>query len=485
MKTLPNDFLWGGALAAHQFEGGWNAGGKGPSVVDVLTAGAHGVARRITDQVEENEFYPNHEAIDFYHRYKEDIALFAEMGLKCLRTSIGWSRIFPNGDETEPNEEGLKFYDDVFDELLKYGIEPIITLSHFEMPLHLAREYGGFRNRKVALFFEKFAEVCFTRYKDKVKYWMTFNEINNKMDVSNPLFLWTNSGVLLDPEENAMEVMYQTGHHELLASALAVAKGKAINPDFEIGAMVSHVPIYPYSSHPEDILLAETSMRQRYFFPDVQVRGYYPSYALNEFKREGYDIPILDGDAEILRNGTVDYLGFSYYMSTTVKHDAVVNNTGNIVNGGLANGVENPYIQSSDWGWAIDPVGLRYAMNRLYDRYQIPLFIVENGFGAIDTIEDGQIHDTARIDYLRAHIEAFKAAVLEDGVELIGYTPWGVIDIVSFTTGEMKKRYGMIYVDRDNEGHGSMERMKKDSFDWYRHVIETNGAALHGSETAK
>ncbi|MDQ6466900.1 6-phospho-beta-glucosidase BglA [Exiguobacterium acetylicum] len=485
MKTLPNDFLWGGALAAHQFEGGWNAGGKGPSVVDVLTAGAHGVARRITDQVEENEFYPNHEAIDFYHRYKEDIALFAEMGLKCLRTSIGWSRIFPNGDEAEPNEEGLKFYDDVFDELLKYGIEPIITLSHFEMPLHLAREYGGFRNRKVALFFEKFAEVCFTRYKDKVKYWMTFNEINNKMDVSNPLFLWTNSGVLLDPEENAMEVMYQTGHHELLASALAVAKGKAINPDFEIGAMVSHVPIYPYSSHPEDILLAETSMRQRYFFPDVQVRGYYPSYALNEFKREGYDIPILDGDAEILRNGTVDYLGFSYYMSTTVKHDAVVNNTGNIVNGGLAQGVENPYIQSSDWGWAIDPVGLRYAMNRLYDRYQIPLFIVENGFGAIDTIEDGQIHDTARIDYLRAHIEAFKAAVLEDGVELIGYTPWGVIDIVSFTTGEMKKRYGMIYVDRDNEGNGSMERMKKDSFDWYRHVIETNGTALHSSETTK
>jgi len=485
MKTLPNDFLWGGALAAHQFEGGWNAGGKGPSVVDVLTAGAHGVARRITDQVEENEFYPNHEAIDFYHRYKEDIALFAEMGLKCLRTSIGWSRIFPNGDEAEPNEEGLKFYDDVFDELLKYGIEPIITLSHFEMPLHLAREYGGFRNRKVALFFEKFAEVCFTRYKDKVKYWMTFNEINNKMDVSNPLFLWTNSGVLLDPNENAMEVMYQTGHHELLASALAVAKGKAINPDFEIGAMVSHVPIYPYSSHPEDILLAETSMRQRYFFPDVQVRGYYPSYALNEFKREGYDIPILDGDSEILRNGTVDYLGFSYYMSTTVKHDAVVNNTGNIVNGGLANGVENPHIQSSDWGWAIDPVGLRYAMNRLYDRYQIPLFIVENGFGAIDTIEDGQIHDTARIDYLRAHIEAFKAAVLEDGVELIGYTPWGVIDIVSFTTGEMKKRYGMIYVDRDNEGNGSMERMKKDSFDWYRHVIETNGAALYGSETAK
>lgn len=478
MKTLPNDFLWGGALAAHQFEGGWNAGGKGPSVVDVMTAGEHGVARRITDTIEDGTFYPNHEAIDFYHRYKEDIALFAEMGLKCLRTSIGWSRIFPNGDETEPNEAGLQFYDDVFDELLKHGIEPIITLSHFEMPLHLAREYGGFRNRKVAEFFERFAEVCFTRYKDKVTYWMTFNEINNKMDVENPLFLWTNSGVKVEPGENAMEVMYQTGHHELIASALAVAKGKAINPDFQIGAMISHVPIYPYSSHPEDVMLAEKSMRQRYFFPDVQARGYYPNYALKEFEREGYQIPILDGDDEILKNGTVDYIGFSYYMSTTVKHDATVNNTGNIVNGGLANGVENPYIQSSDWGWAIDPVGLRYVLNRLYDRYQLPLFIVENGFGAVDTIEDGKIHDAARIDYLKTHIEALTEAVTEDGVELMGYTPWGIIDIVSFTTGEMKKRYGMIYVDRDNEGNGSMERMKKDSFDWYKQVIVTNGQDL-------
>ncbi|MDX1259024.1 6-phospho-beta-glucosidase BglA [Exiguobacterium sp. K1] len=478
MKTLPNDFLWGGALAAHQFEGGWNAGGKGPSVVDVMTAGEHGVARRITETIEEGTFYPNHEAIDFYHRYKEDIALFAEMGLKCLRTSIGWSRIFPNGDEAEPNEAGLQFYDDVFDELLKHGIEPIITLSHFEMPLHLAREYGGFRNRKVAEFFERFAEVCFTRYKDKVTYWMTFNEINNKMDVENPLFLWTNSGVKVEPGENAMEVMYQTGHHELIASALAVAKGKAINPDFQIGAMISHVPIYPYSSHPEDVMLAEKSMRQRYFFPDVQARGYYPNYALKEFEREGHQIPILEGDDEILKNGTVDYIGFSYYMSTTVKHDATVNNTGNIVNGGLANGVENPYIQSSDWGWAIDPIGLRYVLNRLYDRYQLPLFIVENGFGAVDTIEDGQIHDAARIDYLKTHIEALTEAVTEDGVELMGYTPWGIIDIVSFTTGEMKKRYGMIYVDRDNEGNGSMERMKKDSFDWYKQVIATNGQNL-------
>lgn len=474
--TLPKDFLWGGALAAHQFEGGWNEAGKGPSVVDVMTAGAHGVPRQITETIEESKFYPNHEAIDFYHRYKEDIAMFAEMGLKCLRTSIGWSRIFPKGDEAEPNEAGLQFYDDVFDELLKHGIEPVITLSHFEMPLHLAREYGGFRSRKVAEYFAKFAEVCFNRYKEKITYWMTFNEINNKMDVNNPLFLWTNSGVSIKEGENAKEIMYQAGHHELLASAWAVAKGKEINPDFQIGAMVSHVPIYPYSSNPEDVMLAEEYMRQRYFFPDVQVRGYYPSYALKEFEREGYQIPFEEGDEESLRKGKVDYLGFSYYMSTTVKSDAVSDNDGDIVNGALPHGVDNPYIKSSDWGWSIDPTGLRYTLNRFYDRYQIPLFIVENGFGAIDQVEeDGSIHDPERIQYLASHIEALKKAIEYDGVDLIGYTPWGIIDIVSFTTGEMKKRYGMIYVDRDNEGNGSMKRLKKDSFTWYQNVIATNG----------
>ncbi|MEH7729043.1 6-phospho-beta-glucosidase [Bacillus safensis] len=476
MMTLPKEFLWGGALAAHQFEGGWNEAGKGPSVVDVMTAGAHGVPRQITETVEEDKFYPNHEAIDFYHRYKEDIAMFAEMGLKCLRTSIGWSRIFPKGDEAEPNEAGLQFYDDVFDELLKHGIEPVITLSHFEMPLHLAREYGGFRSRKVAEYFAKFAEVCFNRYKDKVTYWMTFNEINNKMDVNNPLFLWTNSGVSVKEGENAKEVMYQAGHHELLASAWAVAKGKEINPAFQIGAMVSHVPIYPYSSNPEDVMLAEEYMRQRYFFPDVQVRGYYPSYALKEFEREGYHIPFEEGDEESLRKGKVDYLGFSYYMSTTVKSDTVSDHNGDIVNGALPHGVDNPYIKSSDWGWSIDPTGLRYTLNRFYDRYQIPLFIVENGFGAIDQVEeDGSIHDPERIQYLASHIEALKKAIEYDGVDLIGYTPWGIIDIVSFTTGEMKKRYGMIYVDRDNEGNGSMKRLKKDSFTWYQNVIATNG----------
>lgn len=476
---MKKDFLWGGALAAHQFEGGWDADGKGPSVIDVMTAGAHGVPREITETIEADKFYPNQEAIDFYHRYKGDVALFAEMGLKCLRTSIAWTRIFPKGDEETPNEAGLQFYDDLFDELLKNGIEPVITLSHFEMPLHLAREYGGFRNRQVIDFFEKFAITVFERYKNKVKYWMTFNEINNQMDVNNPIFLWTNSGVKVAEGENAKEVMYQVAHNELVASAKSVIAGKKINPNFEIGCMVSHVPIYPYSCNPADIMAAEEAMHQRFFFADVHVRGYYPSYALKEFEREGFQIDITKEDRDILAKGTVDYIGLSYYMSTVVKADVKAENTGDVVNGGLPNGVENPFIESSDWGWAIDPEGLRYTLNRLYDRYQIPLFIVENGFGAIDVLEDDkQIHDQNRIDYLTKHIQSMQKAIDYDGVDLLGYTPWGIIDVVSFTTGEMKKRYGMIYVDRDNEGNGSMTRYKKDSFTWYQKVIATNGEEL-------
>ena len=476
MTKLPKDFLWGGALAAHQFEGGWDQDGKGPSVVDVMTAGGPGQPRVITDTVEADKYYPNHEAIDFYNRYKEDVKLFAEMGLKALRTSINWTRIFPNGDDAEPNEAGLQFYDNLFDELLKYDIEPVITLTHFEMPLHLAKEYGGFRNRKVIDFFVRFSEVVFERYKDKVTYWMTFNEINNMMDYTNPVFLWTNVGVKIEEHENAKEVMYTAAHHTLLASALAVAKGKEINPDFVIGNMISHIPIYPVNSNPANVMAAEEMMRLRYFFPDIQVRGEYPNYALKEFERENLTIPILEGDAEILAEGTVDYIGFSYYMSATIDVDTEAEDDGANVHGKIPYQVDNPFITASDWDWSIDPVGLRYVMNRLWDRYQIPLFIVENGFGAVDIVEeDGRIHDAERIQYLNDHIREMIKAVDYDGVELMGYTPWGIIDIVSFTTGEMNKRYGMIYVDRDNEGNGTLERSKKDSFDWYNQVIETNG----------
>lgn len=469
-------FLWGGAVAAHQLEGGWNKGGKGVSIADVMTAGAHGVPRRITHGIIEGENYPNNEGIDFHGYYKEDIALFAEMGFKCFRTSIAWTRIFPKGDELEPNEEGLKFYDDMFDEMLKHGIEPVITLSHFEMPYHLAKEYGGWRNRKVIDFFVRYATTVMRRYKNKVKYWMTFNEINNQKNFTTPIFGWTCSGILYNEDESAEEVMYQAVHHELVASALVVKKGHEINPDFKIGAMCSFVPIYPYSCNPNDMMLASEAMRDRYLFADVHCRGHYPKYALKEWERKGYNINIEPGDAEILAEGKVDYLGFSYYMSTVVQSGAVVKDDGY---GGKTTEVKNPYVKASDWGWQIDPVGLRYSLNQLYERYELPLFIVENGFGAIDLKEaDGTCNDEYRIDYLKSHIIEMEKAIELDGVELIGYTPWGCIDVVSFTTGEMKKRYGFIYVDKDNEGNGTLERSRKKSFHWYKKVIETNGEEL-------
>ncbi len=476
MSRLPENFLWGGAVAAHQVEGAWNEDGKGISVVDVLTAGAHGVDRRITDGIKDDCYYPNHDGIDFYHRYKEDIRLFAEMGFKCFRTSIAWTRIFPKGDEEMPNEEGLRFYDDLFDELLKYDIQPVVTLSHFEMPYHLVKEYGGWKNRKVIDFFVKYAVTVMERYKNKVKYWMTFNEINNQKNYKYPLFGYTCSGVIFPKELNPEECMYQTVHHELVASALVVEKGHEINPGFQIGCMMAFVPLYSYSCHPEDIMFTTLSMHDRYLFGDVHVRGEYPSYIYKEWERKGFHIQITEADKRILKAGTVDYVGFSYYMSNAVKANAVME--GNGVDG-FPGSISNPYVKKSDWGWQIDPVGLRYSLNVLYERYQRPLFIVENGFGAIDELQlDGKIEDDNRIEYLRSHILELEKAVSEDGVELIGYTPWGCIDCVSFTTGEMKKRYGFIYVDRDDAGNGTLERKKKKSFYWYQNVIKSNGENL-------
>lgn len=478
MSGLRKDFLWGGAVAANQLEGGWNKGGKGVSVIDVMTAGAHGVPREITDGIIPGKNYPNHEAIDFYGHYKEDIKLFAEMGFKCFRTSIAWTRIFPNGDDEQPNEEGLRFYDDMFDELLKYGIEPVITLSHFEMPYHLAKEYGGWVNRKVIGFFVKFAEVVMKRYKDKVKYWMTFNEINNQSNVDADIFGWTCSGVRFSEYENKKEVMYQAAHHELVASAMVVKMGHEINPDMKIGCMCSFVPFYPYSCNPEDIMTATECMHERFHFMDTHVRGHYPAYSLKEWEREGYQIKMEPEDEAILAEGKVDYIGFSYYMTNAVKAD-VKNDTTQATDGSSSNSVPNPYVKASEWGWQIDPVGLRYALVTMYERYEIPLFIVENGFGDIDVLkEDGTCDDDARIAYLKAHIEEMKKAVEIDGVDLLGYTPWGCIDLVSFTTGEMKKRYGFIYVDKNNDGSGTLKRSKKKSFDWYKNVIASNGDVL-------
>jgi 6-phospho-beta-glucosidase len=475
--AFPKDFLWGGAVAAHQLEGGWDEDGRGPSVSDVLTAGTVDIPRRITDGVIPGESYPNHKGIDFFHTYKDDIALFGELGFKCFRTSISWSRIFPNGDETEPNEAGLQFYDDMFDTLLSHGIEPVITLSHFEMPYGLAKKYGGWMNRKLIDFFVHYAVTVMERYKDKVKYWMTFNEINNQSNTTRDIFGWTNSGIKFSEFDDPKKALYQVAHHELVASALVVKKGHEINPNFKIGCMCSFVPIYPYSCAPDDVMLAQDSMHERFYFMDVHVRGHYGAYAKKAWEREGNAPEMEPGDEDILAEGKVDYIGFSYYMSNAVKADVVNENAG--MDGGTLHSIRNPHVKASDWGWQIDPVGLRYSLNVLYERYEIPLFIVENGFGAIDKLEeDKTCDDSYRIDYLKAHIEEMKKAVEIDGVDLMGYTPWGCIDVVSFTTGELRKRYGFIYVDLNDDGTGSGNRYKKKSFEWYKKVIATNGEDL-------
>ncbi|GKU27013.1 family 1 glycosylhydrolase [Clostridium folliculivorans] len=483
-------FLWGGATAANQFEGGYLEDGKGLSTADVMTNGSHTSARRITYtmpdgtkksqptfpfksipeeavlECHEGEYYPSHQAIDFYHHYKEDIALFAEMGFNCFRLSINWARIFPNGDDELANEKGLEFYDNVFDELLKYNIEPVVTISHYETPLALTNNYGGWLDRRVIDFYVRYCETIFNRYKDKVKYWMTFNEINI-MD-HMPTFA---GGVIKNDDQSRAQAVY----HQFLASSKVVQLGHEINPDFKIGMMTAYGSTYALTCNPEDELKLMKSDQQRHFFSDVQCRGVYPEYKLKEYERLGVKLEKQDGDDELLKNGTVDYIGFSYYSSSVVSSDK--NKT--VTDGNMSTSILNPYLKATDWGWQIDPVGLRLALNRLQERYNLPLFIVENGMGAIDKVEeDGSVHDTYRMEYLARHIEAMKEAVEEDGVNLMGYTPWGCIDLVSAGTGEMRKRYGFIYVEKDDNGDGPLTRSRKDSFYWYKKVIGSNGEDL-------
>lgn len=471
MRTIPADFLWGGAVAANQVEGGWNQDGKGISVIDVMTAGAHGVERQITDGIVNGNYYPSHEASDLYTHYKEDIKLFHEMGFKCFRTSIAWTRIFPNGDELKPNEAGLAFYDDLFDTCLAYGIEPVVTISHFEMPYHLVKEYGSWRNRKLIDFYVNFCEAVFKRFKDKVKYWMTFNEIN--MIVRKP---WKPGGIQFAEHENKLQVMYQAGHYMLVASAKAVQLGREINPAFQIGCMFLHPTSYAATCDPRDVWTSVQKQQRAYFFLDVHVRGKYPNAYYTFTEMNGLNIEMKPEDEQILHQGTVDFIGFSYYSSSVVYHDPSHQQQSE---GNEISGYKNPILPSSEWGWQIDPIGLRITLNWLYDKYQLPLFIVENGLGAVDELqEDGSIHDPYRIEYLRRHVEEMKKAIVEDGVEVMGYTPWGCIDVVSAGTGEMKKRYGFIYVDKDDVGNGTLKRYRKDSFYWYRECIRSNGQIL-------
>lgn len=477
--AMPKNFLWGGAVAAHQLEGAWNVDGKGMSIADVMTVGSATKPREITDGVLPGKNYPNHSAIDFYHHYRGDIKLMAEMGFKAFRTSIAWTRIYPQGDEDRPNEKGLEFYDHLFDTCHHYGIEPVITLSHFEIPYHLIKKYGGFTNRKMIDFYLHFATTCFKRYKNKVKYWMTFNEIDNQTSYNNDFLMATNSGILFKKgmtDRDKEAAMYQAGHYELVASALAVKEGHKINPDFKIGCMINYSPVRPLTPSSDDVLLADKFEQRRDWFSDVHVFGQYSNSMEAYIERNGFRPDITDEDRVVLKEGTVDYVAFSYYQTTTVSSKKVKPDDLHDLAKAIA---KNPTLPRSDWGWEIDPEGLRIALNQLQDRYHKPLFIVENGLGAYDKVEaDGSIHDTYRIDYLKKHINEMEKAVALDGVDLMGYLPWGCIDLVSAGTGQMDKRYGFIYVDKNDKGEGTLKRSRKDSFYWYKNVIASRGKDL-------
>ena len=449
-----------------------------------MTGGTVSTPRTITPAgVEPGVFYPSHEAVDFYHRYKEDIALFGEMGFKCYRMSINWARLFPRGDEEKPNPEGVAFYRSVFEECRKHGIEPMVTLSHYELPLALSHEYGGWSNRKLIDFFVNYAKTCFTEYKGLVRYWLTFNEVNCAMmgGFGNIMGL----GILPDHDWDVNfadcpwddpQRRYEGLHNQFVASAKAVLAAHEIDPENKVGCMIAGSANYAYTCNPDDVLAAHDAMdRSNFYCGDVQVRGAYPCWAPELWKKEGVDLADLARkDADILKAGTVDFYSFSYYMSSTTSTEKTAREGGNIFGGS-----GNPYLKKSDWGWTIDPEGLRYYLECVYDRYQVPLMIVENGLGARDEVDpDGSIHDTYRIDYLRSHIQEMEKAI-EHGVDLMGYTMWGCIDLVSASTGEMKKRYGFIYVDKDNEGKGTLARSRKDSFFWYKKVIATNGNDLN------
>lgn len=490
--SFPKGFLWGGATAANQYEGGYLEGGKGLSTADVVTAGSHTTPRQITwrnpetgetgctgigfgaamafekgaiPDVIDGAYYPSHVATDFYHHFKEDIALMKEMGFKTFRMSMNWARIFPNGDDETPNEEGLKFYDEVFDECAKYGIEPLVTLSHYETPLNLVHKYGGWQNRKCIDAFVKYSTTVMKHYKGKVKYWLTFNEINMMSMI--PFFA---GGCMQNDEQTKA----QGAHNQFVASALTVKAAHEISDEIKVGQMLAYQPNYAMTCDPNDQVLVMERNHSTLWYSDVQTGGKYPNYKLKEYERKGIVLETEPEDFELLEKYSADFLSFSCYGSSTfTTHDSEAGS------GNFVMGVKNPYLETNAWGWATDPHCLRLACNTLYDRYHKPLWIVENGIGWDDKKEaDGSVHDTYRIDYLRANVKSMDDAINLDGVELMGYTMWGCIDLVSAGTGEMKKRYGFVYVDRDDKGNGTLERSRKDSFYWYKKCISSDGADL-------
>lgn len=485
MSAFRSDFLWGGATAANQCEGGWQEDGKGIGVPDTMTGGTVDTPRMFYREIRPDIYYPSHESIDMYHRYLDDIKLFGEMGFKCYRMSINWTRLYPNGDEPEPNPKGVAFYRRIFEALRERGIQPLVTLSHYEFPYALTLKWNGWADRRTIDCFLRYARTCFTEFGDVVKLWLTFNEINMGLIDTTGLF---SCGVMPEQEPCVAlnirgggespahrQLRYRAIHNQFVASALAVKMAHEIDPAFKVGCMIAGGCAYPATCNPDDVLANQQQMyMSNYYCGDVMVRGAYGAYAKAELKREGIDVGMEPGDEEILKEGKVDFYSFSYYSSRCTSTDPSKSTS----RGNMSFGAPNPYLKASDWGWTIDPVGLRYYLSEVYGRYNVPLMIVENGLGAVDELVDGKVHDDYRIDYMRRHIEQMKLAVTEDGVDLMGYTMWGCIDLVSAGTGEMKKRYGFIYVDKNNDGSGTLERYRKDSFYWYKKVIESNGEEL-------
>lgn len=476
---FPDNFLWGGAIAANQAEGAWNEGGKGLSVPDVDWHNPHLVrgGKRDADSemtstrlnellaISEDWQFPKRSGIDFYHTYKDDLALMKQLGLKAFRTSINWARIYPNGDDEQPNEEGLQFYDELIDTIVASGMEPIITLFHYELPLKLVTEYGGWRDKRLIEFYARFARTCFERYQGKVKYWILINQINLIYVES-----FNSLGILCDQVDNLEEAKYQAIHNQFVACSLATKLGREIDPEFKLGMMISDHNCYPETASPEDVFstLQKNQMSQ-FFYGDVRIRGQYPGYALRYFEDHQLNIEMTEEELDLIHRYTADYMAFSYYYS---RMNSAVHNTAD-----LNDISRNPLLPASIWGWCVDPLGLRNSLNVYYDRYQLPLMIAENGLGALDELKAGTVEDDYRIDYLRAHLKAIKEAI-RDGIDVFAYCAWGPIDIVSCTTNEMSKRYGFVYVDLNDDGTGSRKRFKKKSFDWYKRVIETNGADL-------
>lgn len=483
MKQLPTgfpkDFLWGGAVAACQIEGAYDVDGRGFSTSDIhrydkemdrahIEKEGGGTLAQIKAAMNDKEgYYPKRYGIDFYHTYKSDLALLKEMGFKAFRTSISWSRIFPKGDEEEPNEKGLQFYDALIDEIIKDGTEPVITMSHYDIPLYLVTEYGGFANRKVAEFFVRYAKVLLERFKGKVKYWIVCNQVN-----LIPTVQFGSLGIYDDQTtpDKMEELMYQAVHNQFVACAKIKKMASSIDPNAALGTMIADGTLYPATCKPEDIVMTMQKNRMQYFFTDVQLRGEYPVYALHYFKEKGIHLNITPEEEQLLKENTLEFLAISYYYTR------ICDSTKNSMK--PFEGEQNPYLKPTPWEWRADPLGLYNTLSQLSDRYQIPIMIAENGLGAIDTVEeDGSIHDAYRIEYLREHIMQMKRAIL-DGADVFAYLSWGPIDIVSSSSAEMSKRYGYIYVDLDDYGQGSGKRIKKDSFYWYKDVISNNGEEL-------